>query len=79
MTDQERPDPNPISPGEFNVLESRTDALGWARQLCVLLDSIEMLADEPEQVRRLCKQRFDIARHFGMALHFGGPTSGASH
>ena len=77
--DQESPNPKPITQGARDVLESRSDALAWAQQLSALLDSIEMLADDPKQVRRLCKQRFEIARHFGMTVEFGGPTSDASH
>ena len=48
----------------------------WAVALCTLLDHIEMSADDPDKVRSLCKERFEIAENYGLTVEMGFPVSG---
>ena len=51
----------------------------WALSMCVLLDRIELLADDPDRVRDCCRKRFDLARQHGIKVEFGEQTSGEMH
>ena len=51
----------------------------WALSMCVLLDRIELLADDPDRVRECCKERFDLARQHGMTVELGERASGEMH
>ena len=48
----------------------------WASELCALLDRIEMVADDEDAVRDLCRQRFAVAEKHGLTVVFGEPASG---
>ncbi len=56
------------------------DYEAWALDLATLLDRIEFAAADEKEVRRLCSQRFDVARNHGVTVEFlGEPGSGVEH
>jgi len=44
--------------------------IDWALDLCILLDKIDLAIGDNEELRRLCKTRFDIARKHGSIVVF---------
>lgn len=51
------------------------DYESWAQHLSTLLDRIECETNDLHAYR-LCKQRFEIARQYGMTVEFSGETTG---
>ncbi len=45
----------------------------WGVDLMTLLDAIEVVADDEDGVRELCRARFSVTRQHGFTLHFEGP------
>lgn len=54
----------------FYTHPTRPDFEGWATHLCVLLELIELSADDTEKVKELVSQRFDIAAQHGITVTF---------
>ena len=57
------------------MTDGGVDEMAWASDLCTLLDRIEMVADDSDAVKKLCRFRFEIAEKHGMTVEFFGPQT----
>jgi len=47
----------------------------FTQELLALMDQIDIQTSEPE-IKKLAKQRFQVAEKYGYAVEFGEPVSG---
>ena len=66
-------------PARTLIQRLRDNSHGDEGDLSLLSDDAEVAADVLDEVRKLCRSRFDIAEEHGMTVEFGGPTSSVSH
>lgn len=55
------------------------DYEAWCKDLCGLLDAIELAVGDDDRVQKLLGGRFDIALQHGITMQFGDTTSGERH